>query len=210
MAQFNEAFQVVIGHEGGYQANTNDSGNYNSKGELIGTKYGVSAPQLEQWLGWVPTAQDMKDISLDTARQIYREVYWDPPRLYELPDQHTATHIFDLFINHGLSGGARIVQRALGKLPDRYYTMIDGVYGPDSLAKTILAIVECCTEDLNRFIVEERVKAYKAIVAANPSQKVFLNGWLARAQSFMQNNPGKTLLGLLLIVGLISYLGGRA
>ena len=42
MANFNKAIDLILKNEGGYQAHPNDKGNYNSKGQLVGTKYGIS------------------------------------------------------------------------------------------------------------------------------------------------------------------------
>ena len=61
MAKFDPAYSIVLRLEGGYQNNPADKGNYNSLGDLVGTKYGISAPVLEQWIGRPPTKMDMAD-----------------------------------------------------------------------------------------------------------------------------------------------------
>ena len=46
-ADFKQAFDLLIGHEGGYTNNPNDPGNWTggkvNSGTLRGTKYGISA-----------------------------------------------------------------------------------------------------------------------------------------------------------------------
>jgi lysozyme family protein len=71
-ADFNKAFENVIGVEGGFSDDPKDSGNWTGgkegTGKLNGTKYGVSAaayPSLE-----------IKTISLDDAKAIYHRDYW--------------------------------------------------------------------------------------------------------------------------------------
>ena len=66
---FNKVFDRVIGHEGGFQADPKDRGNWTSgvvgQGELKGTKFGLAAmtyPHL-----------DIKNLTVDQAKAIYFE-----------------------------------------------------------------------------------------------------------------------------------------
>lgn len=65
---FNRATNWVFQREGGFQKNPKDAGNY-YLGELIGTKYGISAAS---W-AW---KYDIPNLTKDQAREIYREHYW--------------------------------------------------------------------------------------------------------------------------------------
>lgn len=67
-----EAFNFTVGKEGGYQCDPDDVGNWTGgakgKGELRGTKYGVSArayPML-----------NIKDLTIDDAKIIFEKDYW--------------------------------------------------------------------------------------------------------------------------------------
>jgi hypothetical protein len=45
-----------------------------------------------------------------------------------------------------------------------------------------MALQECGVEDFIAAFQSKRTSLYQAIVAKNPSQKVFLNGWLNRVK----------------------------
>jgi lysozyme family protein len=115
---FDQAFQIVVGHEGGFSDNAADSGNWTGgavgKGALRGTKFGISAASY-------PTL-NIRDLTLDDARTIYRRDYWDPM----LCDDWTpglALIVFDAAINNGISRATRFLQAAVG-------VHVDGIIGP--------------------------------------------------------------------------------
>jgi lysozyme family protein len=101
VAAFDQAFRLVIGHEGGFTANPADPGNWTGgapgRGECRGTKFGISArayPDL-----------DIADLTLDQAQAIYRRDYWDKLGAAALPPP-LALLAFDAAVNNGL-GRAR-------------------------------------------------------------------------------------------------------
>jgi len=116
------SFELVIGHEGGYTTNPKDRGNWTTGkigvGVNKGTKYGVSAmayPSL-----------DIKNLTLDQAKEIYRKDYWAKVAGDELP--HGLDYLtFDCAINHGPQRAVKLLQEAVGSNPD-------GALGPKTLA----------------------------------------------------------------------------
>jgi len=103
---FDQAFEKLIGHEGGYTEGKNDPG-----GE---TKYGISKrayPKL-----------DIKNLTLDTAKTIYYADFWLPSGCDVVPDA-AAFHIFDMAVNSGVRTAIVTVQKVVGTTPD-------GVLGP--------------------------------------------------------------------------------
>ena len=68
-----EAFAVVIGHEGGFCVERTDPGNWTGgavgRGVLRGTKFGISAAAY-------PT-QDIANLTPEAAATIYRRDYWN-------------------------------------------------------------------------------------------------------------------------------------
>ena len=74
MTPFEQAFAVLIGHEGGYDTTRADPGNWTSgiigTGELRGTKYGISASAYPDIA--------IKGLSLADAQAVYKRDYWDP------------------------------------------------------------------------------------------------------------------------------------
>ena len=122
MSTFDAAFERLIGHEGGYTANPADPGNWTGgacgQGACKGTRYGISAAAYP--------GLDIKALTLDTAKAIYRRDYWDRIGGDKLPPA-VALVVFDAAVNNGVGRAARLLQASLGLRQD-------GVIGPETLA----------------------------------------------------------------------------
>lgn len=171
MASFNTAINIVLDHEGGYQNNPNDTGNYNSRGDLIGTNYGISAPVLESYLSYPPTVNTMRNLSLSIAKDIYRNKFWNRIKGDQINSQPIANIFFDGHVNHG-NTGIRMMQDVLG-VPR------DGVVGP----QTLQAINTGNERAIYLNYKATRRQFYQKI-SQRPGQSVFLTGWLRRIDSF--------------------------
>jgi lysozyme family protein len=106
---FNEAFEKLIGHEGGYVNNPKDPG-----GE---TKFGVSKREYPK--------EDIPGLTIDRAKAIYMRDYWLPAGCEALPDS-AKFQVFDMAVNSGVSRAVMCLQDASG-------THQDGVLGPVTL-----------------------------------------------------------------------------
>lgn len=115
---FDTAFERLIGHEGRFQNDRQDRGNWTSGrigvGQLKGTKFGISAmtyPHL-----------DIRNLTLREAKEIYRQDFWDR---VGGDDIHAAIvyQLFDAAVNHGPGNAIRMIQRAVAVADD-------GGYGP--------------------------------------------------------------------------------
>lgn len=192
MASFSIAYAIVRRHEGGYQDNPNDSGNYNSRGQNVGTNWGINAQIYEHHLGRPPSKDDMINMSRDVAKAIYKRVYWDRIQGDNIINQQIANILFDGHVNHG-SWGIKMMQQALG-------VVRDGVVGPITLTA------------INRAVPQVLFNTYKAIrragyidlVRRRPKDQVFLNGWLRRIDSFNFNGAATVGLATITIIGLIA------
>lgn len=118
---FYEAFKLTIGHEGGYTTHRSDPGNWTGGkvgvGALKGTKYGIAANSYPN--------EDIKNLTLDRAKQIYKRDYWDKAKCDQLPDG-LRFHVFDVSVNSGVSRGIKTLQQALG-------VNADGLIGPQTI-----------------------------------------------------------------------------
>ena len=130
---FERAFEIVVGHEGGYVNNPRDPG-----GE---TKYGISKrahPDV-----------DIKALTLDQARDIYRKDYWDPLKLDAQP-WHKALPLFDCAVNQGRGVALELYQQpepwAVNFQTERVikYTRLKGwpVYGRGWVRRAIKIAIE--------------------------------------------------------------------
>lgn len=119
---FDRSFELLIGHEGGFQADSRDRGNWTTgivgKGENRGTKFGITAMTY-------PTL-DIKSLTVADAKAIYERDFWVAVRADELPDgvDYLA---FDAAVNHGPKQAIRFLQIAAG-------APVDGDFGPGTLA----------------------------------------------------------------------------
>ena len=102
---FDQAFDRLLDHEGGYVNDPRDPGGKTNWGITI------AVARAEGYAG------SMRELPRETAKRIYRARYWSPLRADELPDS-VRFDVFDAAVNHGVSQSARWLQRAVGTEPD--------------------------------------------------------------------------------------------
>ncbi len=119
---FVRAHAFVAAHEGGFQADPRDPGNWTGggvgRGECRGTNWGISARAYP--------AVDIRALTREQAAALYRRDYWDRVRGDELPPP-LALLVYDFAVLAGVSRAAKTLQRVLGVAQD-------GVIGPATLA----------------------------------------------------------------------------
>lgn len=106
---FDQAFELLIGHEGGYVNDPRDPG-----GE---TKFGISRRSYP--------GEDIAGMTLERAKTIYRRDYWGPAGCDVVPDA-LKFDLFDTAVNSGVVAAIRMLQRAAGET-------VDGRLGPRTL-----------------------------------------------------------------------------
>ncbi|CAL2075219.1 glycoside hydrolase family 108 protein [Tenacibaculum sp. 190524A02b] len=157
--------------EGGYQKLVNDKGNYNSKGELVGTNHGVSAKFYETIIGRPPSEEDMRSLTKVEAHILFKNEFWDKISADEIQSQAVAEVVADHAINANPRVTAKIVQRVLNK----YFGMnlsVDGAIG----AKTLEAINSVNADKLFQYIAEARLDYYSRL----KDYKYFAKSWTSR------------------------------
>lgn len=183
MSNFDAAFAVALGHEGGYTDDPNDDGNWTGGkrgvGECRGTKFGISAKTYPYL--------DIKNLTVDQAKTIYRVEWWEMNRYGEINHQTIATKVFDLAINMGgpnplpgkpdASRANTILQFAAWMLKQNI--VVDGEVGP----KTIAGVNACDSALLLGGMRDGAEKYYRDLVARRPEKARYLNNWVRRARS---------------------------
>lgn len=106
---FDQCFDMLIGHEKGYVNDRRDNG-----GE---TKYGISKRSYP--------GEDIKNLTLERARAIYLRDYWGPAGCDSLPDA-ARLQVFDMAVHSGVSRAIKAVQKAVSETED-------GVLGPRTI-----------------------------------------------------------------------------
>jgi lysozyme family protein len=167
LVKFDEIIEIVLHHEGGFTDDSKDPGNWTGGkegvGELEGTKYGISAKSFPD--------MDIKNLTKDGAKEIYKEHYWDANKVESLPEnlRHIA---FDMYVNQGKSRGVKILQQAANAKGAGL--KVDGGLGP----MTLKAITESNVE-LQR-VRAYRIKYYADLVTRKPDLEKFYFGWFRR------------------------------
>jgi lysozyme family protein len=106
---FDEAFERLIGHEGGYVNHPSDPG-----GE---TKYGISKRSYP--------GEDIRGMTLERAKVIYLRDYWGPAGCDAVPDG-VKFDLFDMAVNSGVRRAVLTLQRAVDETED-------GILGPRTI-----------------------------------------------------------------------------
>jgi lysozyme family protein len=123
MKDFDESFKRVVGLEGGLSEDPHDPGNWTGGsvgvGQLLGTRYGISAASYPKI--------NIRNLTQDMAREIYQRDYWKPCHCDDLA-WPLCLVVFDCAVNCGTGTATRLLQQAIGVLDD-------GIIGPRTLAQ---------------------------------------------------------------------------
>jgi lysozyme family protein len=149
--------------EGGYTDDPHDPGGP--------TNLGITLAELAEWRGTAigPDNREsliaaLKALDSTTARDIYRQRYWQPAGCDALPAPLALMH-FDAAVNHGVSTAIRILQEAV-------HAGVDGEIGPETMAAVSATPL---METLDRYAAI-RERRYRAL----PHFWRFGRGWLRR------------------------------
>ncbi len=173
MANYEQALQWILSHEGGYVNDPDDPG-----GE---TYKGVARKMNSKWDGWLvvdmlkrqsgfPANLD-KDTELQEAvKSFYQINYWDRIKGDHIQNQEVATSIFDFAVNAGVSTSSSLAQLVVG-------TTQDGVIGNQSIAQ----INGFDPEHFIASFTVAKIARYISIVKKRPTSKKYFYGWVCRA-----------------------------
>ena len=157
---FETTFKRSMGSEGAYKADRSDRGDWTSgiigKGELKGTKYGISAMSYPDL--------DIKNLTFEDAKAIYKRDWWDKLKLEDY-SAAMSYQLFDTAINSGWHNAAEILQRAIG-------VKDDGVIGKVTMAK--LATLD--NNDVLMLFLAERLE----FMANISTWGIYGRGWARR------------------------------
>lgn len=173
MADARTAFLITtdVNHEGGFQDDPQDSGNWTggeiNVGELKGTNFGISAAQFPDL--------DIKNLSREDAIKIYIEGYWKT--LYsQIESQIVANKLADMGVLFGVHTAVKLLQ---GALADAFQITIDGDFGGATLGAVNQAEETSLLSAYKTALVNYTFK----IAAAHPEKRKNLVGWGRRINS---------------------------
>ena len=144
---FLDAFNMLLSLEGDYSNHPSDPG-----GE---TKYGISTNSYP--------GINVKNLTINGALDIYFRDYWEAGNLSKVNDP-ICFYVFDCLVHHGMGGGAKLVQKAIGAKQD-------GAIGP--VTRSMLNSVD--STEFSEAILRERIEMFLKL-----GKREFMVGWLAR------------------------------
>ena len=174
MQNVNNMIDDILRREGGYVNHPADRGGP--------TKFGITLKTLSSFLGRAVSAGDVEALDETTAREIYQHDYYYGPKIDQLPPLIQA-FVFDCAINHGARRAIKFVQKVCNQ---QGYTPLldeDGLMGTNTKVAAEKAAAEMGDSFL-KALLEERRRFYQAIVREDPTQQIFLAGWMNRVKEF--------------------------
>jgi lysozyme family protein len=173
--QFEIAFERTRRFEGGWSDDPADRGGK--------TKYGITEAVWCKFGGNCA----IEDITLNQAKDLYFEVYWQGACLDILAvngvPQDLLSEIFDGCVNHGVCSCIRRLQTAYNIVKvDGPDLVVDGVIGRITLAALsgFCGVGRHYCDSLLAAIRFERAKLYTSLSIADPVQRKFIRGWMRR------------------------------
>lgn len=155
-AKFQRCAEIVLQSEGGFVNHRSDPGGATNLGITIGT--------LGDWRGTEVTVEDVRNLTKEEAREIYRVRYWNPLNCDALPPGVDLV-VYDFGVNAGPVRSARLLQKIVG-------VKEDGAVGPVTLS----AVATRTPADLIRTFSERRLDYYRSL----STWETFGKGWSNR------------------------------
>jgi hypothetical protein len=191
MIEFEIAYKITEGNEGGYVLEDGDTG-----GE---TYCGISRVNNPTWIGWqivdakkpLKKGQIINDSVLHgLVKSFYKKNYWLPLSPDKLGSQDLANQAYDQAVNGGVSSAKKML-KAIGIIVMILFISTVG-FGqtkqPISNGITPIEYYSLKRERDSLLLVTktqafriERIRFYVSIANKKPSQRKFLLGWVNRA-----------------------------
>ena len=152
---FDQAYDLLIKHEGGFSNHPDDKGGATMWGvtEAVARQNGYTGP--------------MKDLTPPFAKIIYRKLYWDAVSAEQLPDE-VRYAVFDAAVNSGTGRAIKWLQQAVNEKQD-------GVIG----SMTLRAVRQSIPS-----VTAARINGIRLTFMTNlPNWPAFGKGWARRIAS---------------------------
>jgi lysozyme family protein len=199
-----KAIEKVLKIEGNFVNNPLDRGG--------ATNFGITQKTYESYVGRKVSVSEIENMRVDEAREIYKRNYWDAIGGDYITSFPVAYIIFDQAVNRGVSSALRQACK------------VAEVVQEGSINSAIIKAINMYDPEL--FIMEYLSASedfYIALVAKDPTQKVFIKGWLNRVdkirtyaeaqmgqavaivQETLNENPWIYALPAVAILGVVGY-----
>ena len=164
---FQTALQFTLNWEGG-------AGHPEDIGGVV--QHGITQTTYEDYLrrNNLPP-KSVREITLAEVEQIYEHMYWRPSLAHLMILPLAVVH-FDTAVNFSVRASIEFLQEVLEGLA------IDGDFGPNTRSK----LEENNTLETAQRYCQARIDYRYYRVETNPTQKIFLEGWLKRDRDLLR------------------------
>lgn len=158
MAEFLDAVNKVLAHEGGYTPGL--------RGDAGGeTNFGISRQAYP--------SLDIANLTRDQAVEIYRRDYWQA-EFDGIADQRLANSLFDFCVNAGSATAVKTLQRCIpGHVAGPL--VADGIFGP----RTAESLAVCQADPILKDFTVARLKYYASL-----NKPQFIESWFYRTLDY--------------------------
>lgn len=155
---FDTCIEHVLKHEGGFVNHPKDPGG--------ATNRGVTKKVWEEWVGKPVSIEDMKALTVEDVKPLYKAQYWDRVRGDDLPAGVDYVCL-DAAINSGVVRSGKFLQASLG-------LTTDGIIGPATIAAV--------NNSNPRALITDLCDRRMAFLQALPTWTTFGRGWERRVK----------------------------
>jgi hypothetical protein len=159
---FHRCVDIILGHEGGFVDHPRDPGG--------ATNFGITLKTLAAWRDEPVTADDVREMTPEEARLIYRANYWNALNCDNLPPGVDLV-CFDFGVNAGVGRAAKTLQKVVA-------VEADGQVGPI----TIGAVNQNDPDFVINAFSDARLEFYRGLKTFD----TFGKGWTRRTNSTRQ------------------------
>ncbi len=157
---FDVCFDLMLAHEGGYVHHEKDPGGR--------TNHGVTQRVWEEWLGRPVSEKEMRALTPNMVKPLYKRKYWDACRADDLVAGVDYV-VFDVSVNSGPGRAVKFLQSCVG-------VTVDGGFGPATMAA-----VKKSEEDPAR-LIELYCARRLEFLQSLKTFETFGKGWSRRVQ----------------------------
>lgn len=162
-SNWDNAFKLMLASEGGFVNHPRDPGGM--------TNLGVTKTTWESWVGREVDESEMRGLTPEKVKPLYKEWYWDAVRGDDLP-MGLDYLMFDFAVNAGAGRAIKLLQTAIG-------VRADGQFGPITMG----AVQTTDPVELIEWFSQAKEDFYRSLTTFS----TFGTGWLNRVADVKQH-----------------------